>query len=394
MYFYVQQIDIDKATRHHDVILDVATMDDHIRFASVLGGQAQPDGTTAQASMLRFTYTPSGYDGLKEGSWYDIDPDVFASTQYQLVNSDDAGASFLRANLVGAPRQSSFAQFLIKPRVAKVTTSTLDLVVEPNPVGDIELTVVDCGHGNWNEIKTANDRVIYDVGASRRFTKAQVRALVAARGILGETRPISVVISHWDVDHYHALLEFDPAEFAKLRVVFTPSQVPDTQTYRRVSNLLTNHGVTLAAQQPASRPNGSRAIVLQQHWNRGIFTMFRATPGRSRNQTGIVLGVRGRREVALLTGDHHYDKVLAAMCNIPTYQGCPCILVAPHHGGLAGSPSAANWLASFSVMTTPVSCGVNPHGHPIADVVNELTAMQQGATLWRTDINGTWTRSF
>lgn len=395
MYFYVQQVNIDKASRRHNVILDVATIDDHERLASVLGGPAQLDGFGAanQASMLQFTYAPSGYQGLKEGSWYDIDPSAFTGALYRTVDPDAAGGSFLRANLFGAPNEGNFAQFLTAPRMASVSSSTPELVVDPNPNGDIRLTVVDCGHGNWNEITTDTDRVIYDAGASRRFTKAQVRALVAARGIASETRSISVVISHWDVDHYHALLEFEPGELAKLRVVFTPSQIPDTETYRRVFKRLTSHGVVLAAQQPAIRSGASREIVLEQHWHKGAFTMFRATPGRSRNQTGIVLGVRGQSQVALLTGDHHYDKVLAAVSKMPTYHQSPCVLVTPHHGGVAGDPSASAWLGVFPSLTTPISCGPNSHGHPIAEVESELATMQAGVAPWRTDVGGTWTKT-
>ncbi len=394
MLFYIQQVDIDIVSGINDVILDVATMDDHIRLASFLNGQSQLDGAFSanQASMLRLSYAPSRYHGLKEGSWYDIDLDAFVDMRYQRTNPDDAGASFLRANLVGIPRNGNYAQFLTTPRMAKIPLSTLELVVDPNPTGDIELTVIDCGHGNWNEIKTATDRVIYDVGAGRWFTKAKVRSLVAGRRIASETRSISIVISHWDVDHFHALLEFDPTELAKLRVVFTPSQIPDTETYRRVHRLLTQNGVTLAALQPAGRLGTSREIVLEPNWQKGVFTMFRATPGRSRNQTGIVLGVRGQHGIALLTGDHHYNKVLTAASKEPTFFQQSCVLVTPHHGGLAGNPVAADWLAVFPTMATPISCGNNSYGHPMAAVAVELKAMQAGIVPWRTDVNGTWSK--
>ncbi len=331
MLFYAQQVDIDKASRRHDVILDVATMDDHVRLPQALGGQSQLDrsATSNQASMLQFTYTPSSYKSLKEGAWYDIDLNAFVDAQYHIVSPDSEGASFLRAKLAGVPNQNNFAQFLTEPRVANVPASTSQLVIEPNPKGNVTLTVVDCGHGNWNEIATNTDRVIYDVGASRWFTKSQVRAMVAGRSIGSETRPISVIISHWDVDHYHALLEFEPTELAKLRVVFMPSQVPDTATYRRILKLLTDHSVVLTALQPASRTSTSRVISLEPHSQNGIFTLFRATSGRSRNQTGIVLGVRGQRKVALLTGDHHYDKVLTAARKMVTYSRQHCVLVTP-----------------------------------------------------------------
>ena len=392
MYFYVQQVEIDQTSRRHDVILDVATMADHVRLALVIGGPSQAVSKGNRASMLRFSYMPSGYQGLKEGSWYDINPSAFVGAEYQPVDADAEGASFLRARLLGVPAENRFSQFLTAPRVAATSSPDTDLVVNPNPKGDVELTVVDCGHGNWNEITTTSDRVIYDVGASRWFTKAQVRDVVAARRIENESRPTTVVVSHWDVDHYHALLEFRPNELAKLRVVFVPSQVPNTETFRRVFQLLKHSGVQVASLQPASRSGGSREIVLEPHWQRGIFTMFRATPGRSRNQTGIALGIHGPREVALLTGDHHYEKVLSAATKMANYGRHPCVLVTPHHGGLAGEPSATGWLAYFSRLTTPISCGANSYGHPNAGVEAELTAMQAGVAPWRTDVNGTWTQ--
>jgi len=393
MHFYVQQVDIDQTSRRHEVILDVEKMDDHTELANTLRGQAQLNrfAKKRDASMLRFSYDPSGYQGLKEGSWYDIDPRAFEGTQYQTVGLNAEGSSFLRANLVGQPRESSFARFLGTPRIADISTSNLELVLNANPKGQVRLTVVNCGHGNWNEIDTASERVIYDVGASRWFNKAQVRAVVARRNIASETRQISVVISHWDVDHFHALLEFTSAELAKLRVVFVPSQTPNTETYRRVSRRLAGQGVTVVSQPPASRIGTSRVITLEPCWHQVIFTMFRATPGRSRNQTGIVLGVQGPSKIALLTGDHHYEKVLAAACNMPTYRNRACALVTPHHGGLAGAPSAKAWQLFFSSLTTPISCGANSYGHPVSTVLTELTAMQIGAAPWRTEVNGTWT---
>lgn len=392
MYFYAQQVDIDKVSRRHSVVLDVATVDDHVELAQALGGQARLDGATAdtQASMLRFDYMPSGSEGFKEGSWYDVDLDVFSGARYELVQPDSGGATILRANLLGVQSAGGFSQFLAKPRVANVPAPTSELVVEPNPKGDVTLTVVNCGHGNWNEISTTADRVIYDVGASRWFTRAEVRAVVAGRNLASETRPISIVISHWDVDHYHALLEFEPAELARLRVVVTPSQIPDTATYKRVLRLLTDHGVALTAEQPAPRTGTSKVIALEPKWSSGIFTLFRATPGRSRNQTGIVLGVRGPSDIALLTGDHHYDKVLVAARKIAAYRRRPCILVAPHHGGAAGDPCASDWLAYFARMVTPISCGANSYGHPIASVEAELKAMQAGTLPLRTKSHGTW----
>ena len=46
MFFYVQQVDIDMASLHHDIILDVAKMDDHQRLATIEdANETPPSGT-------------------------------------------------------------------------------------------------------------------------------------------------------------------------------------------------------------------------------------------------------------------------------------------------------------------------------------------------------------
>lgn len=387
MIFYVQQVYADKASRRHEVILDVAEMETHLELERLLGAPDRAGGRE-DASMLSFSYMPDGPRGLKEGSWYDIDPAVFAGVRYEAVGPDGPGGAFLRGALGDLEKEVDFAAFLTAPRAVAPSAVSVPLVVQPAPAGDIELTVVDCGHGNWNEIATANDRLLYDAGASRRFNAAQVRAVVGARKLAAETRPITVVISHWDVDHYQALLQFTPAELKKLRAVFVPSQVPDTETYKRVQAVLTSHKVPLVTLAPARRSSPSRQIDLAIHSTQGAFTLFRATPGRSRNQTGIVLGVRGNRRVALLTGDHHYNKLIAAASGIAAYQGRDCVLVTPHHGGHAGTLDTATWLKCFPSLTTPLSCGANSDDHPYAELVAELSILQRGPAPRRTDYDG------
>lgn len=392
MYFYVQHVTVDAQTRMHTVILDVALLSEHQKLASFLPSQTAQQGkaSNSNASMLEFAYIPSGYDGLKENSWYDIDLGAFDGFEYQLVDSDEPGAAFLRARLIGATKTTNFAQYLTKPPENTVRNSNFQFEVEPNPKGPIELTVVDCGHGNWNEIKTGSDRLIYDVGASKVFTKTQIRKLVASRAIASETLPITVVLSHWDIDHYHALLEFSTLELNRLRVVVMPSQVPNTATFKRVDALLKKHQVPLIALSPAPNLTGSRTIVLKQYSQHGIFTLFRATSGRSRNQTGIVLGINGRKNIALLTGDHHYEKIIDVVTKEAAYKQRDCVLVAPHHGGNAGNSFPPPWLNFFSSITTVISCGKNTYGHPRADVNADLTLMQNGAAPIRTQVVNTW----
>lgn len=130
-----------------------------------------------------------------------------------------------------------------------------------------------------------------------------------------------------------------------------------------------------------------RRIVLRKVSRQGRFTTFRATPDGSRNQTGIVIGVAGKERVALLTGDHHYEKILDVARS--SYGGKSCVLVAPHHGGLAGTPDAKDWCASFPEIQAVLSCGSNSYRHPFPEVERELRRMQRGKVVWRTDRKGT-----
>jgi len=395
MLFYVQQVNKEKGSKLHQVVLDFTTYSDHRRFAQFLDGRATSDGSVqgSTPSMIRFSYEPDGYSSFREGSWYEIDMKAFDGAEYVPVEIDAAGGSFLGAELKSVLWKAvSRSKKLASPQIATVSTAPIQFFVDPNPTGSITLTVVDCGHANWNEIETPSDRIIYDVGASRYFTKAMVRDVIVSRKIGTEKRPICLFISHWDVDHYLALLEFNPVELSKLRNVVVPSQIPNTATFARVCQLLADNNVPLTAIPPAARPaNSSRVIALVQHWRQGAFTIFRATSGRARNQTGIVLGVQGSNQVALLTGDHHYDKVLTASANVASYGRASCVLVTPHHGGAAGNVATKDWHNVFSSLTTPISCGANSYGHPLDEVESTLNSMQAGVPPWRTDQQGTWT---
>jgi len=118
---------------------------------------------------------------------------------------------------------------------------------------------------------------------------------------------------------------------------------------------------------------------------------FRATAGRSRNQTGIVLGVGGQAKISAADGGHHYEKLLAAADKAPNLTKRPYVLVTPHHGGHAGEPAAADWTSRFTNISTPISCGVNLFGHPFVDVLQELQVMQGGGIQpWKTGTRSTW----
>jgi hypothetical protein len=162
--------------------------------------------------------------------------------------------------------------------------------------------VVNCGHANWNEVRSADHLYIYDTGACRSFNANEVRALVVRRTISAEDK-VTVIISHWDIDHFHALLAFEAAELDKIERVIAPDNIPETDTYVRVMTMLENHKIVVNSVPYASRSphdRHQRSIELIPFAALGNIYLLRATAGASRNQTGIVLAVAGLAKVQRL----------------------------------------------------------------------------------------------
>lgn len=388
MLFYVQQTELYKESSRRRAILDLPTLNDSLQVESLANRNNQGANSNAQASMFRLEYSAQGH-GLKEGSWYNLDPKVFDGIKYRSVRASDAGGVFLRGELIAgnnpldmdlAPPKKAELPVIETPDLGKITGKTLS----------IKLSVVNCGHGNWNEVLTDDLRLIYDVGACRSYTSAKTRQLVRSRKIAAEQRRVVVFISHWDIDHYQALLKFNRADLAKVSAVYAPSQLPDTATFKRVRDHLSHNQVLFQVLEPEHITSKQRTITLLERSRNGPYRVFRATPGRARNQTGIVIGIEGATQVGLLTGDHHYEKILQAAK--VHYCGKPCVLVTPHHGGAAGKVNASNWLGVFTSIQTPISCGQNSYGHPTQEVLDELQKMQGGTAPWRSDMGGqnTW----
>lgn len=390
MLLYAQQVRRIPGTNQHEAIVDVENVDAHADLRIRYGFDNEPS-RNRRTSMIKLRYKTEGQSGMREGTWYDLPTDIWAGARYRDVAPSDAGSGFLRAVLEGQNDHIHFPAYRTSQNYAALTTIEAPVAFPTMPLADnsIRMDVVNCGHGNWNQVYFDDLTLIYDTGACQSFTARHVRALVRGREISKESRPVYVVISHWDVDHYQAILRFTRPELRKISCVYVPSQVPDTATYKSIKARLDKENVPIKALAPAFKAKAGRVIDLMHVASQGNIRIFRATAGQSRNQTGIVLGIVGTRKNALLTGDHHYPKLLAITHHLS--QPNPLVLVTPHHGGHAGKPGASAWQNVFSDIETPISCGNNIWGHPYADVVSELSVMQGKKAPLRTDIVGTQT---
>ncbi|WP_428852256.1 hypothetical protein [Imbroritus primus] len=387
---YAQQVRRISGTNYHEAIVDVESMTAHTELRARYAPDIRP-GRNRRSSMIRLRYETKGQSGMREGAWYDLPVDIWDGARYRDVAPAEAGSTFLRAVLEGQNRTIHFPSFRTPQNYAVLTPTESPLAFSsmsktPSP---IRLDVVDCGHGNWNQVYFDDAILIYDTGACQSFSAKQVRALVRGRQITKESLPVYIVISHWDVDHYQALQRFTRKELQKIACVYVPSQVPNTATYKSIKALLDSENVSIKALAPAGKTKPGRTIELVHIASPGHIRVFRASAGQSRNQTGIALGIVGAGKNALLTGDHHYPKLLDVTHHLSRTN--PLVLVTPHHGGCAGALDVQAWLKAFSAIEAPISCGTNSWNHPFPRIVNQLSLMQGNIPPPLTKILGTQT---
>ena len=394
MLFYAQQVDKKVGVPGYSVILDTASLADTLQLARLLGAFGDDIASDNPASMIRFDYLPDSYFGCREGSWYEIPDEFWEGWGYHAIDPTGPGSVFLRGELSVPEGVKNFSQHLAAPKFMErdIAPASEYPLAGPNNVAATSttttLSVIDCGHGNWNEIRTDNLRLMYDVGASRLYDASQIERLVQSQAIGAQGVEVKIYISHWDVDHYQSLLKFTDADLKVISEVTAPSQIPDTATCKRTMAMLDEHGISVRLLAPAPRANPGRTIDLVEIQQVGPLTVFRATAGRSRNQSGIVLCYEGQSKLALLVGDHHYEKILNAIQGrFPSAKDC--VFVVPHHGGNAGSIDVSAWRVLFSSFETAISCGQNAWDHPLVDNLNGLSGLHNGLASWRTDHNGT-----
>jgi beta-lactamase superfamily II metal-dependent hydrolase len=390
---YAQHIFRDTTSRRYRAIFDVENAAIHRELDSVW--QPEPANSSAPntASMISLDFPTDSLFKPREGSWYEVDAKSIADadTRIRLVRSNEQGASYIRTALIAtAPLQ--FKAELIDPLNAELPSPANTVWPEMKDDGLLNLTVVDCGQGNWNEVSNSEVRLIFDTGADRYFTPREISRFIKARRLSEGAKRILILISHWDIDHFHALLRFRPCDLDKVSAVIGPSKIPKTETFNKVHELLAKNKVPLYAVPFAARPiSSSRRISLipLPIAPRGVIRVFRSTRGASRNQTGIVVTAHGKSKTAVLTGDHHYEKILDAIA--PYCRTAPCVLVAPHHGGRAGELDTARWKSTLSIDGIPISVGrENPFGHPLNDITSKLTSLS-GSIPWETRERGTYT---
>ncbi|MGN7324161.1 aldolase [Bacillus altitudinis] len=342
MHLYCEKILFNKKTNSYEIILDFSLIKD-LEVVSDMFKLTYEDSnqTLLVLSNLKF----ESYKGFKSGYWYDLPEEFFRV--FELVNEHIENSRVIAelehrdSAFLDVQRYRTKENLYInttEERIVEFKDSKFysDLREVTDEIGNLELIVRNVGCGNWNEIKSEDFWLIYDLGGDVKFTDKEMQSILSR---ISFNQNFIGVISHWDLDHYRAILDMDSSQLSLMKNITVPSKMPNTIQLRKTISRLRSLKIPINILLPAFKRG--RSIDLISQGKLGQFELFRSCDGSNINQSGILLVVEGVRKVAVLTGDHHYPQIYNSVFS--TFRPKPYELVVPHHGGHAGKFKIADW---------------------------------------------------
>ena len=251
-----------------------------------------------------------------------------------------------------------------------------------NNLGDsFKVTVWDVGQGNTNVIEHTNNITFFDFGASIYYTRSEQKQIIKSHyETLNCSKRKSMIISHWDVDHYNLLCSVDDDFLRKLCCVFLPEN-PISLTAKQVVKRLEDNCKFINVIKSPKRTLPQKTGI--QVWNNGThYFIFSGEKSKNKNVSGNALVVFGRKDVCMLTADHSNYQVWDIMYNKVNQLKLngQLNIVVPHHGGKAGKLIYTSIKNAHYAL---ISVGKNNYYHPFPEITKYY--MSSGFHIKRTD---------
>lgn len=268
----------------------------------------------------------------------------------------------------------------------------------PDNQDKITLEVVNCGHGNWNEIHTETSCFFYDIGATLHQSQAEINNFAPnrfgqpmKRGATGENASSKnniLIISHWDKDHYQTILNIEKNDLQQVNCCLAPTPKEEKlaqntikKALLRLNNIIGTARIHLYdSQSESGHTTAVTTNLLQLSHN---ITLHMGRAHKDHNQSGLILQIEGKERQALLPADHHWHQI----SSLGTLTNKPLIVVTPHHGGKAGSfrRGLNRLMQTCSSLDLCTSCDEkkNSYKHPRQELTQHIQSL--GLNHQRTD---------
>jgi beta-lactamase superfamily II metal-dependent hydrolase len=234
--------------------------------------------------------------------------------------------------------------------------------------------IIKCvGQGSWNEFSIeGNVKVVYDIGTSYLHSKQTVKNLMSLReGDYQKSKPI-IILSHWDVDHYHMLLEASDETIKAVKVFIYRSLVPNKTSKKLVERFQNLNPDALCPVHEEPPPAGKQTSdkLEKLYGDTYGFYIFNGSKNKDRNKAGILLVLKTHTQVVVLGADFYYEQINKYVLPSFHYKHDHYLIV-PHHGGEAGKFIYDNLYSVCKDSIISVG-GKYSYNHPLFDVEEEL----------------------
>ncbi|GAA3934321.1 hypothetical protein GO495_29815 [Chitinophaga oryziterrae] len=383
IFIYVESIDISNKT----LLTDFIESNNFSRFFEILGLEFPIDGPT----MLLF----KNYEYRKrEGSIYSLGISTIDRLRQEervtliedsFIVRAEIDLKGIKQDILGSSVSHIFLEekyfFTYRFHLESAYGSSFQL---PNK-GRTRLIIKDVGQGSWTEIEVDKKlTLIFDAGTYYSTKASKVTSMYGNRDSSYQTDCPGLIISHWDVDHYHFLKVMTDATISSLKFILCRNFTPSLMS-RVIFSRLAKLNKNLISISADIRTVSVKETPLFPYYDNKRFTIFNSGYSRSRNKNGLSLLIRTATKSVLLTGDQHYGQFDHFV--IPSYlnYGHRHYLIVPHHGGNAGSYNF-NLQQKVKKGDAIISVGSNTYGHPLPSILKCLRAAS--FNIRRTDIVG------
>jgi beta-lactamase superfamily II metal-dependent hydrolase len=365
--------------KENTLLLDFIDEKHYLRFNGILEANEFVGVSDKGASML---YIINFQDNkrFKEGAYYNIDKEAIKTMADQIAIEEDSAVIRYRINLKGKEVKSLFSISRINKEylniINKVADTNNDFLINGSVINNtIKLIVRNVGQGSWNEF-VINDKpeIIFDIGTTYHAKKNEVKRLMSLRDKdYQQSKPI-IILSHWDVDHYHMLLEAEDDTIKSITQFIYRATIPNKTSkglIKRFNKL--NPQALIPIIEKSAAPKRSSDDLEFYKQIKSAFSIYNGSENANRNKGGMLLIYSSATFAVVCGADFHYSQINDFVLPNLNYSHAHYLIV-PHHGGEAGKVVYKIKNAQFQ--DAIISVGKNNYGHPFQTVKDDLTLLK------------------
>jgi len=318
---------------------------------------------------------------LRSGAYYALNVDCL---NHGMMSVDqDNTVSFLKFDFAGVEKECCLGLLqkhgLLEPlNIESIPSEEFPSGRLPDIDGkQLKLTVADVGQANMNILSVdGKPSLIFDAGAPLTSSRQQVSQIISK--YLRSAKDCTLVISHWDLDHYKCLMQMTGRQMSiKFRQVICSDQTKSVSSQRILERLRSVLGGRVFCLRPPERERYTPYPVMHPFARNGRISIYIGEYSTNINYCGMNVFIDGTRCSVQMTGDcmlAQADDVISNQFIMGQLCSPDHVLVAPHHGGYLGEEVLRyNSKSHINPYGAVISVGAdNRYGHPAPATMNFL----------------------